>query len=73
MLIMKGTCHKARLSNAWQTASTGTTAQLSMAKSDVSMWCLAKQRQKADQEWPFKHHGHTAARKENENFMPFSS
>ncbi len=73
MLIMKGTCRKARPSNAWQTASTGTTAQLSMAKSNVSVWCHAKQRQKAVQDWPCKHHGHSAARKENKNFMLFSS
>lgn len=61
MLIIKGTCHVTRPSNAWQPASTGTIAQLPMAKSNVSMLRHEKQRQKADQEWPFKHHGHTAA------------
>jgi len=32
MLIMKGTCRKARPSNAWQMASIGTIAQLHMLK-----------------------------------------
>jgi len=65
---MKGTCRVTHSSNVWQTAPTGTIAQLPVPRSKISMLRHEKQCQNADQEWPFKHQGHTAARKRKQSF-----